>query len=702
MANEILDGTKADFVDDQAIARSVIVNPPSPSKTAPVAMGVGDINQFFYLLGAYADEITPWGIRHKQRDIQLRNFITQENIFASALGIICSRNSGFSWTLDGPARTVNQLQYALETANQGKGWGDLIVKTSIDLYTQDNGAFWEIVRAQDRPDGAFLGINHLDSARCLHTGDPKNPVIYQDIYGRLHLLPWYSVIEIAEMPAAIEHLSYYGLQYSTLTRILRKMQITKNVDVYDYERTGGRNTRAIHMVKGITTQQLTDAIAQANALADNQGRTRAVNPVVVGTIDPKADVGHDTINLVDLPDKYDVKEAFNQYINLIAMGFESDYQEFAPLPGGGLGTGAQSEMLHLKSRGKGPATFMKLITHALNFRVMPSNVVFKFKEQDFEAELSDANVRLARAQTRAVRITSGEITTQVARQLANDSGDLPEELINLMGETDLTTDISVTDETQLNVPKITPAPNAIPAPDAAPNTPKIQAQLGNNTNYTGSQKEESNPISRIKNRFFTRNREYERKSQKIDLFGLEDAVEALADENSAVVQEVLEAVRISISELKEENAGTYEGIRSELGEGLLLGLKHITSALVQSQENTNNNVTENIELVSNNMSQNLSVLDNAIKQLTESQQDSSISTDKKIKSVSEQTKKQTEILEAKLLEESKKQRELFEARVAKEIEKINKNRIKRVRKEVIRTDPNDPKSPIKEVIEHYE
>lgn len=458
-------GTKASGPPE---TRSVQELPPAPSSRSPVPPSA-DASQVIWFVGQFADEVATWGLVHKLRDRQLRSFVYSEPIFASALGIICSRNAGFSWTLDGPERTVTQLQDRFENANMGKGWHDLIVKTTIDLSTQDNGAFWEIVRERDRADSPFIAINHLDSARCWHTGDPRAPVVYLDRLGRYHLLKWYNVIEFAEMPASIEQMGYYGLQYSALTRMLRKFQIQRNIDTFDYEKTGGRNTKAIHLVKGITTQQLNDAMASARAEADNSGRIRYMTPVLLGALDPKADVGHDTIDMVGPPTDFKTDEWFKQYINLIAMAFESDYQEFAPLPGGGLGTGAQSEMLHLKSRGKGPATFMKIITHASNFRILPKNVKFVFNEQDLEAEKSDAEVRAIRAQTRAVRIASGEITPQVARQIANDEGDLPEEFVRLMAEQDVTPDVRIDSdssaESQLS-PDVNPgqpAPNAPPA-----------------------------------------------------------------------------------------------------------------------------------------------------------------------------------------------------------------------------------------------
>lgn len=446
-----------------ADARSVIEPPP---KAYPLPASGPD--QLFWFVQNYANEITPWGAMHKLRDRQLRAFIPQENIFASALGIICSRNSGFSWKLDGPPRTVSYFQDLLENANNGRGWHDLIVKTTIDLSTQDNGAFWELPRQNNnRADSMVVGINHLDSARCWNTGMWETPVVYQDWKGQFHLLNWWNVIHFTDMPSTIEQLGYYDLQYSSLTRLLQKMQTIRNIDIYDYEKTGGRNSKAIHLVKGITTQQLQDAINKTKAASDSRGMMRYADPVLVGTISPEADVGHDTINMVDVPDGYSPDVAFGQYINLISMAFMTDYQEFAPLPGQRLGTGAQSEVLHLKARGKGPGTFMSMITRALNFKVIPKNARFLFDEQDLEAEKTMAEVKSLRAQRRSVMIQSGEITPEVSRQIANDEGDLELEFIKLMGEQDITPGITVGNEDPADVANRTVVPGQ-PGPSAAP------------------------------------------------------------------------------------------------------------------------------------------------------------------------------------------------------------------------------------------
>lgn len=450
-------------VDSRAVSRSVIEGMPRSVRGGPSPTLDSSV---LMLLGQFAEEIAPFGPMIKMRDQQLRNFILKENIFAAALGIICSRNSGFSWKLDGPTRLVNMYQEVLENANQGAGWHDLIVKTTIDLSTQDNGAFWEFVRAGAGPDSPVIGINNLDAARCWHTGNKETPVIYYDRMGRYHQLNWWEVVEFAEMPSPVE--TFYGLQYSALSRLLRKAQIMRNDDVLDYEKSSGQNARQIHLVKGVTTQQITDAITLSRTNAQNLGYTRFMMPVLAGTIDPTSDVGHDTIELASKAST-DSEVTFVQYINLIAMAFESDYQEFAPLPGQKLGTGAQSETLHLKARGKGPGTFMKLIQHALNFRALPSALRFFWDETDLEAEKSEAEVAAIRAQNRATRIVSGEITPEIARQIAADEGDLKLEYIAVMHERDVTPDVTVDNNSsasgQTDTARVSPG---TPGPSAPP------------------------------------------------------------------------------------------------------------------------------------------------------------------------------------------------------------------------------------------
>ncbi len=416
-------------VDPAALARSVIETPKAAGESIPSL----DTSLLWFVAQA-ASAISQWGRNIKLRDRQLRDFYPTENYFTAGLGTVSARNAAFSWELVGSGAMVRHFQDVFMNANQGEGWHDLIVKTSIDLYTQDNGAFWELVRPSDSPKAPVIGVNHLDSGECWHTGDPLKPVVYRDKDGKLHLLNWWNVKTFAEMPAPIEKL--HGIQLCALTRLLRAAQILQNVTVYEEEKTGGRFQRAIHLIKGISTSEINDALKSVATQADNMGLVKYIQPMMVGNVDPKADVGHDTIELASMPDHFSKEEAVKLYITIIAMAFLSDYQDFAPLPGGNLGTSTQSEILHMKSRGKGPALFMGLISNGVNFAVLPEGVGFKFAEQDLEADEVQADIRHTRADTRKIDLESGVLTVPAARQQALDKGDISKELFEQLAAED--------------------------------------------------------------------------------------------------------------------------------------------------------------------------------------------------------------------------------------------------------------------------
>jgi len=362
------------------------------------------------------------------RDQQLRDFLPTEGFFLSALGTISARNAAFDWTITGDEKTAEAAHEMLNDANFGGGWEEFITQTSIDLYSADTGAFVELVREGDTPESPVIGINHLDSLRCWPTGVAESPVIYEDREGRFHQMKWFQVVQLLEMPAPLTPASasfFWKLQYSTLTRVLRGADILKSITTYKAEKVSGRFRQGIILMQGVSTDEVTAAIQQADQLADAAGLQRYARPIMVAGPSPTAEVSAEVIDFASLPDNFDEGDTIEQYVTLLAMGFQTDYQDFAPLPGGGLGTSNQSEILHRKSRGKGAGLFKGLITRLMNLRgVLPSTVEFQYKEADVEAEKVDAEVAKIRAETAKIRIESGQTTEEVERQIALDAGDL--------------------------------------------------------------------------------------------------------------------------------------------------------------------------------------------------------------------------------------------------------------------------------------
>lgn len=408
---------------DRSVRRSVVKTPPS-GWTAGWDFYTGD--GVLWLTSHVADGFPAWGSHVIYRDRLLRAFHPTESTVSSAFGTVVARNAAYSWTLDGPDAGVDRAHDLLMNANGGAGWLDFITRFCWDLYTQDKGAFVQLVRAADSPTSPVIGLTNLDAGRCWSTGIPETPVLYQDLYGKWVELKWYQVYHATELPAP--HETLYGLQYSALSRVLEASKIFRNISIYMAEKTGGRQKRAIHVVSGVRKADLDTAVKGAAADAGSQGLTRYMEPVVLSTLAPDQKPEIATLEFASLPDNFDSEKEFKRFVTILSMGLLSDYQEFSPLPGGGLGSGAQSEVLSAKTRGKGPALFQKVVEHMLNFGgILPRSVEFRYAEQDLEQERADAEVAKLRAEAREIRVRTRELDQLGAMQAALDAGDLDQE-----------------------------------------------------------------------------------------------------------------------------------------------------------------------------------------------------------------------------------------------------------------------------------
>ncbi len=389
-----------------------------------------------------ADSFVPWGKSPKQRDAQLRNFWPTEPILASALYAVCLRNANFSWTLEGGEQTVAIVQDIMANSDFGKGWQHFMVKVCVDLFTQDNGAFIEIIRQENRPDSPVVGFAHLDASRCTRTSDPDFPVVYSDRKGVLHRLAWFQVEALAEFPSPVE--SMFNMQMCAVSRILRAAQYLKDIGIYNREKVAGDNPNSVFLVGGVTEATITGAMVDHKKNQAERGMTRFVIPLIVASLDPTANISVEQIKLKELPDSFDLEESMRWYINQLALGFGGEYQDFAPLPGRSIGSSTQSLVLHMKSRGRGPAMFMKMMEFLFNYHgLLPSNVTFAFDEQDTEADLEQADLEKTTAETLNIHVQNTTLSPEAARQILLDKGMLSQELFDAEQEgEDLTADVT--------------------------------------------------------------------------------------------------------------------------------------------------------------------------------------------------------------------------------------------------------------------
>jgi len=414
----------------------------TPTATASTASSMG---KAWLQVMQSAESIEPWGGNWARRDSQLRNFVTTEPFVLSSIHSIAATRAAFSWHIDGPPRTAKQVSEMLHRSEKGDGWVIMMLKLVFDVLTQDNGGFLEIVREDNRNyRSKVLGLLHLDSAKCVRTADPLKPVIYVRDDGEPVVLNWWQVITFEDMPHPAD--SAKGRQLSFLSRVLKGAEIIREITKYKHEKVSGRFSRALHLVGGVAKGEIDRVKNQANMDADNAGLSSYMEPIIMAALDPNATVSHVRLDLASLPDGFDEETSLTWYITLIALASGGDFQDFAPLPGGNLGTASQSEILHRKSSQRGHAMWVKQLEHKFRlYGVIPANITFAFGERDAVEEAQRSAIEEARARTRAARIQSGEITLQVARQIASDDGDLKPEYLAVMSETDVTPSVSLTD-----------------------------------------------------------------------------------------------------------------------------------------------------------------------------------------------------------------------------------------------------------------
>lgn len=393
-------------------------------------IGVG--NNILWFAGAVANSMIQWGSNPSQRDRQLRAFYKTEAVLFSSVGIVTSRNAAMEWKIDGPDRVVSAVHDMLSNANYGKGMQDFLTKLSVDLYTQDKGAFVEIIKNDPNDEASgTIGIANLDAAQCMLTGNPKFPVIYTDQEGKFHKLPSWRVYHVTEMATTEELL--FSQQFCAVSRVLAYAEKHRDLVTYESEKISGRFQRVVHVINGPQQGEIQAALDGAQTAATNAGQSRYIQPAILATMRPDATLGHVKIELASLPDAWDKAEDFKEYISIIAMAFLSDYLEFAPLPGGNIGSASQADQMDKKSRAKGAENFRKIISQMMNHSgILPRSIEFSWLDNDYEEEATRATLAKTRAEARTIMVANGELDRIASLKLALDAGDIPQDVYDYM------------------------------------------------------------------------------------------------------------------------------------------------------------------------------------------------------------------------------------------------------------------------------
>ncbi len=428
----------------------------------------------------YTDLPPYWSPR---RDWVLSNTTKKEDMWAAAVAIAATRFASHGYTVKDSKdsnRRVVASQELLKRANGGEGWVPFALKVMRDLLTTDNGVFIRIRRDGDqvqpiklkatqyvqgtpvggfaeasvttsKPGAKITGLYHMDSLRCVRTGNLTYPLRYMPLTGGQQIFRWDQILMYADQPSPRAELfgvgeCAAGRAYKTIAKLAAMEQLV-------YENLTGGGANKLVFLQGIADPTLQAILASGKADAQARGLVYYLG-TILGAIPSDTPISSVEIKLKELLTSFVPKDERDNAYLIYANNIGVPVQSIQPLSGQGLGTGTQTTVLEDAAKGQGamPA-FIKWWEQTVSDRVLPATTELQFTdENDMRDQKAVAEVKKLRADTRSVQIQDGEISPAMARQLAVDSEDLPQEMI----QTDATGGGQISDDE-----KELPQPGAI-------------------------------------------------------------------------------------------------------------------------------------------------------------------------------------------------------------------------------------------------
>ncbi len=361
----------------------------------------GGVFSWWFARADDGSEIGPYW--SQARDTALREFVWREgnDILQGAVSSMVKWGSTLSWVCEGPDRVVNRYQQMLSESEFGDGWGTLVSKVLTDRFTQDKGASIEVIGAgnPDGPiEGPVLGLAHLDSQYIQPTGDISYPVIFNNPKdGKPHRLHATRVIRLVDMPSPNEALN--GVGFCAVSRVIATTQVLLKLIKYKNEKLSDMPEAGLLVLNNITRSNWDDVTATHQKDRRKLGHEIWSNIMTLFSIDPEKPATANFVSFATLPDGFNESEATDTYLNIVALAFGVDKREFWPESGGRLGSSGEAQVMSEKARGKGKGDIIASIERAINWKVLPASVNFRFDFRDDQEDKLKAEINKIKSES---------------------------------------------------------------------------------------------------------------------------------------------------------------------------------------------------------------------------------------------------------------------------------------------------------------
>ena len=319
------------------------------------------------------------------------------------------------YELRGPkGEDIRHWEALYRNADFGRGITSLTKKLTRDLFRFDIGAWLEIA-GPGHPllpmTGAPTGLTVLDPMHIWPTGDPIYPAFYEN-EGELHLLHYDRVVQFVDAPDSDENFPGWGL--SALSRAISFIHQMMLMNRYVNEQLDDKPSSGIIVANNLQEETFRAAIAKMKRGLDADepdvlGRTIVV---FADWVENKASL--EMLAMATPPEKFDYEKYLNINVDAVALAMGIDRQELWQLTGTGMGTGAQSDVLHAKSQGRTYSDILAMFTRSFN-SLMPEALEFEYKYRDADEDAAQAQTR--QTNFTAVMGASSVLSTDEQRRL---------------------------------------------------------------------------------------------------------------------------------------------------------------------------------------------------------------------------------------------------------------------------------------------
>lgn len=397
-----INGVNPDRIIDRALENTAQI-PPSVNRdgiTSSAAFGWGGTVE----RGAF---LPPWGTRQREWALRRLYRMDEMNMFRGAVVGICKTIAGLSWEIKGDTdedpiygqmaaaqgwrlRKSSGVEYFQEVFRQaefGAGWGTFVTMCVADFLRYDAGGYIEVIAqgpAFDKATGPLMGLAHLDPLRCYPTGDPLYPAVYYDRFGGLNVMHHSRVIRLVDQVDGDELRPGYG--DSALSRSVSIALAEINMSRYINMKLDDVPAPGIDIFGGVSKQEMSAVDLKYQQQRQTDGQTTYGRRVRYYAMDPAHMPKIESYEFSQAPELFDYREYTDINIDRLALALGVDRQELMALRTGNMGSGAQSEILAQKSRGKTIGFLVAQFARRLN-DVLPDDYTFKFKQRDSQEEM---------------------------------------------------------------------------------------------------------------------------------------------------------------------------------------------------------------------------------------------------------------------------------------------------------------------------